>query len=299
MNFVVVGGNGFIGRHFVARLLERGHSVTVVSRGPSREQAGVNVVSGGIELLCARPDLLEAADAVCHLASATIPATSSADPLREIDGNLRPTIMLLESMLRNGNRRILFISSGGAVYGVTSQVPIHEDHPTEPISPYGITKLAIENYLSFYAAQHNFSPIIIRPANPYGPEQGKLGQLGAVWTFLSMIRNGQRATLWGDGSTVRDFVHVDDLTRLMITALEQKEDGVYNCGGGGSGTSLRELISIIEEASGRVLELDRKPARPFDPPAVVLDISKAWRDLGWKPRIGLAEGIERMLVEKS
>jgi UDP-glucose 4-epimerase len=201
---------------------------------------------------------------------------------------------LFEAMREHGNRRILFLSSGGAVYGVPRETPMREDHPTDPISPYGVVKLAIEKFLGSYAANHGFRPAIVRPANPYGPDQGKLGQLGAVWTFLHTIQHGGTATLFGDGSIVRDFVHVDDLCRLMLACIEQQCDGVFNCGGGGGGTSLGDLIALIEQVTGKTLALDRRPARSFDPPAIVLDVERARSQLGWEPRISLPEGIEQL-----
>ncbi len=296
MNILVIGGNGFVGRAFVRILLSRGHRVTVVSRAQAWPD-NVEGLPGGIEALVARPDLLAAADIVCHLASATIPSSSSAEPLLEIDGNLRPMLQLLEAMRAQGNRHILFLSSGGAIYGVPETVPIREDHPRHPISHYGLTKLTIETSLDFYAREHGFSVAVIRPANPYGPSQNKVGQLGAVTTFLRMIEAGHTATLYGDGSTVRDFVHVDDLSSLMLRAVETGAEGTWNCGDG-RGTSLAELIGMIEAATGKTLAIDRQPARPFDPPAIVLDITRARDELGWEPVVALEEGIGQ-LVEAS
>lgn len=295
MHLVVVGGSGFLGRHFVRTAFAAGHRVTVVCREPCdgfpREVA---VVTGGIEALCEQTGLLGASDAICHLASTTFPATSYAAPAREFTGNVLPTVALLEAMRRAGKGRILFLSSGGAIYGIPKAIPIDEGHPTDPISPYGIGKLTIEKTLGFYAAVHGFRPVSIRPANPYGPDQGRVGQVGAVWTFLQMIREGRTATLYGDGSVVRDFVHVSDLCALMLSALEQDAVGVFNCGGG-TGTSLRELIEELERATGKSLAIERRPARAFDPPVILLDIAKARRELGWSPRIGLADGVAGLI----
>lgn len=294
MRLVIAGGNGFIGRHFVRHARDAGHAVTLVVRSaPEACPEGVDLVTGGIDALCERPDVLEAADAVCHLASASIPATSQRDPLADATGNILPAIRLLEAMRAHGNRRILFLSSGGAIYGVPQTTPIRENHPTNPISPYGVGKLAIEKYLECYAALHGFSTVAIRPANPYGPDQGKVGELGVVWTFIRMIQQDAVATLYGDGSTVRDHVHVDDLCRLMLACLDQRAEGTFNCGGG-QGTSLKELITMIERIVGKPLQIDRKPARAFDPPAIVLDITRARKELGWEPQISLEQGIARM-----
>lgn len=297
MHFVVTGANGFIGRHFVRHAKAAGQKITIVDiAAPQVVPDGVDtILTGGIDELCDRTDLLESADAVCHLAAATIPASSQADPLRDVDLNIRPLVQLLETMKDHGNKRILFLSSGGAVYGVPQSVPISEDHATNPISPYGVGKLAIEKFLHCYSVNHGFSTVSIRPANPYGPEQGKIGQLGAVWTFIQMIRQEKTATLFGDGGIVRDFVHVDDLSQLMIASLKQGAEGVFNCGGG-SGTTLKDLIATIEDMTGKTLSIDRHPPRAFDPPAIVLDISRAKQELGWSPQVSLREGIERLLA---
>ena len=295
MHVIVIGGNGFIGRHFVRQMLAHGARVTIVSRSKIAEPpAGCEALSGGVEALCLRPDLLEHADAVCHLASSSIPSTSSEAPLADVDENLRPMLSLLDIMKEYGNKRILYLSSGGAVYGLPQQVPIPESHPTDPISPYGIVKLAIEKYLAFYARHHGFSPVVIRPANPYGPGQGKVGQLGVIWTFLSLMREGKTATLWGDGTAMRDFVYVEDLCEMMRLALEKGATGVFNCGAG-EGTSLNEVIAALETETGLTLDVIRKPARDFDPPRIVLDITRAHQELGWGPKVALQTGIGKTL----
>ena len=294
MNVIVIGGSGFIGAAFVADLIKQGHSVTVVSRETNSKSDGVETISGGMDMLASRPDLLAQCDLLCHFASATIPSSSIGGPLSDIESNLAPTLRLLEAMRQSGDRKIMYLSSGGAIYGTPQIIPIPEDHPKKPISYYGLGKLTIETYLDYYAREHDFQVSIIRPANPYGPGQGKIGQLGAVTTFLRMIQEGQPATLFGDGSTVRDFVHIDDMCSMMMKILDTGATGTWNCGGG-TGVSLKELISAIEDATGKTLAINHQPARPFDPPAIVLDIEKARKDLGWIPAVSLNEGIRRLV----
>lgn len=295
MHFIVIGGNGFIGRHFVSHLLAHGHRATIVTRTTvEQHKDGVETLSGGINALCARPDLLEATEGVCHFASSAIPASSYDDPVADLEENLQPMVKLLEVMRDHGNKRILFLSSGGAVYGHPQVVPIPEDHPTNPISPYGIVKLSIEKYLGFYAHQYGFSTAIVRPANPYGPGQGKLGQLGAVSTFMNLLQSGKAATIWGDGSIVRDFVYVEDLCVMLRLILEQNATGTFNCGGG-TGTSLNELIATLESETGKCLDVTYQAARTFDPQEIVLDIKRARTALGWEPKTSLSEGIIQIL----
>lgn len=292
--FVVIGGQGFIGAAFVDSLKRRGHSVTIVSRDSNTEVEGVETVTGGMDVLVSQPSLLAGCDGVCHFASATIPSSSVGGPLNDIESNLSPTLRLLEAMRLHGNRRLIYLSSGGAIYGLPNHIPISEDHGKKPISHYGLGKLAIETYLDYYSREHDFKVAAIRPANPYGPGQGKIGQLGAVTTFLRMIQNGQTATLYGDGSTVRDFVHIDDLCAMLMRIVETGATGVWNCGGG-EGTSLKDLIRKIENATGKTLRIDYKPVRPFDPPAIVLDNERAKSELGWEPKVTLHDGIRTLL----
>lgn len=298
MRIVVVGGNGFIGSHFVAAAVRAGHDVVVSGTNPQPKYAHglpFRFIPGGIRTLAEATDDLAGADAVCHFASSSIPSSSNADPLADIDNNLRGTVQLLEAMRAVGNRRIVYLSSGGAIYGRPLATPINEDHPTNPLSSYGIVKLAVEKYLALYGEQYGFRSTVIRPANPYGPGQGTFGQLGAVTTFLNLALNRQRAVIWGDGSAIRDFVYISDLCDMVLTVLERDITGVFNCGSG-AGTSLSTLIAIIERLTGLTLDREHKPARPFDPPAVVLDISQARTVMGWEPKVELSEGICRTMA---
>lgn len=298
MHIVAVGGSGFIGSHFVRRALQGGHRLTVVSRSlRSRpDQAPVDFLDGGITTLIDSPSLLTAADVVCHFASTTIPATANSNPVADIRENLEMTVSLLEAMRRHGNRRIVYLSSGGAVYGRPEHLPIREDHATNPIGAYGVSKLAIEKYLFMYQQLHGFRTAVIRPANPYGRGQGRIGQLGAVTTFLDLALSGGTARIWGDGSTVRDFVHVSDLAEMAMAIVEQDADGIFNCGGG-RGVSLNELMDLVETMTGRTLQREFLPARDFDPPRIVLDIGRAVSVLGWRVRVSLEQGLEELIRE--
>lgn len=293
MHLVIIGGNGFIGSHFVAAAVGKGHQVTVVGHHPTPRVAHsfpFDFLPGGIAALAQSPDLLGRADLICHFATSTTPASSNADPVADIEGNLVGTIALLEAMRRAGNRRMLFLSSGGAVYGHPHYLPMDEAHPLNPVSSYGVVKAAIEHYLRMYEVNYGFRASIIRPANPYGPGQSSIGQLGAVNTFIHLAQTAQPATLWGDGSTIRDFVYIADVVGLLLAAAESEATGTFNCGGG-AGTSLLELIGVVERATGTLLQRQFKPARAFDPPEVVLDISRARQTFDWRPRVSLEEGV--------
>lgn len=300
MHLVVVGGNGFIGSNFVAAAVDCGHEVTVVGHTPTPRLAHgrpFQFLGGGLDALAGNQDLLARADRICHFATMVTPASSNADPIADITGNLAPTVRLLEAMRHNGNRRILFLSSGGAVYGHPHYVPLDEAHPLNPLSSYGVVKSTIEQYLRLYEANYGFAATIIRPANPYGPGQTSIGQLGVVSTFLHLAQTGGTATLWGDGSVVRDFIYVSDVVALLLAAVQSDKTGTFNCGAG-TGTSLLELIGIVEQITGSALAREFRPARAFDPPEVVLDISRAQKAFNWSPLVSLEQGILATAAEK-
>lgn len=293
MHIIVLGGNGFIGSHFVKHAVRAGHRVTVVDLMPTprhRHAMTFEFWSGGTADLATDRDLLRSADVIVHGAYSTVPATANADPARDIADNLMPLVALLEAMDAVDLKRIVYLSSGGAVYGRPQMVPIAEHHPLDPISAYGVTKVASEKYLGMYAANRGLRPTVIRPANPYGIDQGRVGLLGAVTTFLNLLATGGTATIWGDGSVIRDFIHIDDLARLMLTAVEQDVPGIYNCGSG-EGCSLIELVDTIAAVTGQRLPLRHEPARGFDPPEIVLDIEAARNAFGWQPRVSIEDGV--------
>lgn len=297
MRILVVGGNGFIGSHFVETAASAGHELIVCGYRPTPVYAHgqrFTFIPGGIQTLADNPSLLRRVDVVCHFASSAFPASSNADPLGDIKDNLASSVRLFEAMRAADVARVVYLSSGGAVYGRPTFVPITEEHPTDPISSYGVVKLAVEKYLHLYAHQHGFRPLIVRPANPYGPGQGKVGQLGAATTFLRLALTGQTAVVWGDGSVIRDFVYVSDLCELLLEGIQRGAIGIFNCGSG-IGTSLSELIAIVEQTVGRKLAREHRAARPFDPPSTVLSIDKSRRELGWEPKVALIDGLRETL----
>lgn len=296
MKIVAIGGNGFIGSHFTAEAVDRGHEVIVCapSDAPPSYAHGrpYELITGGIDALIAHCELLSGIDIVCHFASSMIPATSNADPARDIEENLVRNIRLLEKMRAVGKRRILYLSSGGAIYGRPQYTPIDENHPQHPMSSYGIVKGAMERYLELYSVLYGFRPAIVRPSNPYGPGQNPSSRVGVISAFLDCAHRQAPLTMYGDGSIVRDFVYVSDLIRLMLDIVEKDICGTFNCGHG-EGVSLERLAHVVSEVTGNRLEIRYEPARSFDPPIVMLDIKRAKEVVGWEPSVALTEGIRR------
>ena len=299
MHLVVVGGSGFIGSHFVDAAVRHGHTITIVGRSysPPQQFGHLDYLAGGLRALSTATELLERADLVCHFASATTPTSSSLDPLLDVTGNLSETVQLLEAMRVVGNRRILYLSSGGAVYGQPQYLPIDERHPLNPVSSYGAVKAAIEHYLRIYELSYGFRVTVVRPANAYGPGQEISMHLGAVNTLLRSALKEETVTIWGDGTIVRDYIYISDLVALLLSSVEREVTGIFNCGAG-IGTSLIDLLSAVELQTGRRLTKDFKQARPFDPSRVVLDISLSARTFDWLPKVSLEEGIALIMASR-
>lgn len=293
---LVLGGNGFMGTHLVDGLLEDGHRVRIYDRSPNVFRAtpkGAEYVEGELGDSGLIRAAVEGVEVVFHFVNTTIPKTSNDDPVFDVRSNLIDTLGFLESCVEAGVRKVVFASSGGTIYGQPQSVPIAENHPTEPITSYGIVKLAVEKYLALFEHLHGLDYTALRISNPYGPYQNPGGQQGVVPVFLRRLRAGQPVTIWGDGSVVRDYLYISDLVEaLKLAAGSGTRQKVLNVGSG-RGTSLNELVAIIARVTGERPEVEYVAGRPLDVPANVLDVTRVRDELGWRPRTGLAEGIER------
>ncbi len=294
MKVLVIGGSGFIGSHVVDALLEAGHDVRVFGRHPEHFRPALSNVDyrlGDFRDRMALAEALNGVNAVFHLVSTTFPGTANLDPKTDVRDNLISTLEMIETMLSLQITRLLFVSSGGTVYGVPEQVPIPETHSLRPINSYGIVKVAIEQYIDMYRRIGGLSPVIIRAANPFGPRQSHGGIQGAVSTFLDCVAADKEIEIWGDGSVVRDFVDVRDLAELCVRAGTSTREGAYNAGSG-SGTSLNELLDVIRQVTSKEVSVNFKPARLIDVPVSVLDCTFARNDFDWVPKRTLFEGIK-------
>ena len=294
---LVLGGSGFIGSHLVELLVEEGFQVRVFSHlaASSNRLASVarriELIEGDFRDTPTLAKSVEGCDFVYHLIATTIPSTSNRDQVFDVETNLVPTLRLLEICARERVRQIIFSSSGGTVYGATDTSPIPETHVTEPRSAYGITKLAIEKYLALFHAMHGLEYTVLRVGNAYGPRLPVKGEQGVVGVFLDRLRRGEPILLWGDGSVTRDYVYVGDVARAFRAALGQQSPfSVFNIGTG-AGTSLLELIALMEKVTGCPARILREPARQVDVPVNVLDTSRAGRYLRWEPVTPLETGI--------
>lgn len=299
MKITILGGGGFIGSAVADRLLADGHKLRIFERPrvePYRRFSEFETVEWLTGDLMSVHDISEAiagVDVVVHLVSTTLPKNSNDDPVFDVRSNLISTLQLLDAMVVSRIPKIVFISSGGTVYGTPTYLPIDENHPTDPHVSYGITKLAIEKYLLMYQRLHGIKAIILRVANPYGERQRVETAQGAVGVFLSKAIQNQSLEIWGDGSVSRDYVYISDVADAFSRAVNYNgTKAVFNISSG-VGTSLNELIGMLERVVGHEIHRQYRPGRPFDIPINILANSLARQELGWAPLVTLEDGITK------
>ncbi len=298
MNCLVLGGGGFLGSHLTDALAGAGYRVRVFERfvpgpGDHHPAAAVEWLQGDFNDSEDLRRAVAGCDVIYHMVSSTVPKTSNEDPAYDIQTNLISTLQMLELARKAGAKKLIFISSGGTVYGVPREVPIKETHPTEPVCSYAIGKLAVEKYLHLYKVLHGMDYCILRLANPYGERQKPTGAQGAVAVFLHRAVRGEAIEIWGDGSVVRDYIYVGDAVQAMLAAMRDTgEHRLFNIGAG-EGHSLNQLVAAIEKLLGHPVECRYTPGRTFDVPVNVLDITRAREVMGWAPKVSFEQGLRR------
>lgn len=295
MKTLVLGGTGFLGSHLVDSLLSVGDEVRVLAPAMERFRSplpGVDYRIGSISDTVIVDSALKGVDVVYHLANSMVPGQSNVNPCGDIKENLLGTVNILESMLKAGIHRIIFLSSGGTIYGESGAEAVSENHSLHPTSSYAVVKIAIENYLSVFERLYGFSACILRPSNPFGPRQGSIGIQGIVSTMLYKAAKGEPLIIWGDGGITRDFLYVEDLADGISLAGRSGLEGAFNIGSG-LGHSLVELVEVVRNITGVNLEIDYQASRQYDLQRIVLDISKIRNETGWHPRVSLENGVEK------
>jgi UDP-glucose 4-epimerase len=296
---LVLGGCGFIGSHVVELLADQGCQVRIFSPSPDLPNRltpiaqRLEFITGDFRDQKALACAVRGCDYVYHFIATTKPAASNREVVFDVETNLVPTLRLLEICVRERVRRIIFSSSGGTIYGDAEHVPIPESHPTEPRSSYGIMKLAVEKYLKLFRHLHGLDYTVLRVGNCYGPGLPITGEQGVVGVFLDRLRRGEPILVWGDGSVRRDYVYVSDVARAFWVALGQQSPfRVFNIGTG-VGTSLLELIKMMERVTSCRARILKKPTRQVDASVNVLDPSRARQYLQWEASTPLEVGLLR------
>jgi UDP-glucose 4-epimerase len=293
---LVTGGAGFIGSNTVDLLLEKGYDVAVVDDLSTGKKSNLNPKASFHKADIASPKLdpifrKEEPDYVVHLAAQIDVRKSIKDPAHDAAVNVLGSISLLESCRRHKIKKIVYASSGGAVYGEPKYRPCDEKHPIRPLSPYGASKYAVEKYVELYGT-YGVDYNILRYGNVYGPRQDPLGEAGVVAIFMGLLSKGRTPTIWGDGEQTRDFCYVGDVAHANLAGLERDgQSKVYNIGSG-TETSVNRLTSLITQAMGSAVKPSHGDPVPGEVRNISLDASAAWRELKWKPSCDLKRGIE-------
>jgi UDP-glucose 4-epimerase len=296
MRILVTGGAGFIGSHTVDGLVERSHEVAVLDdlssgkRGRLNPRARFHQADLRDAKRVAEVLEQERPEAIYHLAAQMDVRRSVADPAFDAGVNLVGMLNLMEAARGKGLRRLIFASSGGAIYGEQNVLPCDEDHPCHPVSPYGVAKLATEHYLFFYRNEYGIGSTALRYANVYGPRQDPHGEAGVVAIFCGRLLRDESCTIYGDGGQTRDYVYVGDVAAANIAALEHQVDGAFNIGTGIE-TDVNRLYAELAELAGVRKEPVYAAARPGEQRRSVISPARADLRLHWQPKISLREGL--------
>jgi UDP-glucose 4-epimerase len=300
MKIVILGAGGFMGQSITKSLSETNADLTLFDMRFTEEQRNhFHCIKGDFS----RPPDLERVlsgdvDTVIHLISTTVPVTGDRNPAADVRGNLLNTLELLDLCVRKNVRRLIFASSGGTVYGPLDR-PAREDDPCCPVCSHGIVKRTIEEYLGLYNRLTGLEYLVLRSGNAYGPAQTGKNYQGVIGAFLHRIVEGKPIDIWGDGSVVRDFIHIDDVARSFVAAVKYTgPEHVFNIGTG-KGHSIKQVVELIESIIGHSVECSYLPQNSLDVPKNVLDITRIRSEMGWEPTISLSEGILRLYGEIS
>jgi UDP-glucose 4-epimerase len=297
MKVLVTGGAGFIGSHVVDAYVTSGYEVIVVDNLCTGKRENLNPRARFVELDindAATAELVRAErpDVLNHHAAQMDVRRSVADPLFDARTNVLGTIALLEAARVAGVGKVLFVSSGGAVYGEQETFPAPETHPTWPVSPYGVSKRSGELYCHFYQAEYGLPFVAFRYANVYGPRQDPHGEAGVVAIFSGRMLRGEPVTVNGDGKQTRDYVFVGDVARMNLLALERDATGPVNIGTAVE-TDVNTLAETMLDVSGSRSEVRHGPAKAGEQRRSVVDIRRAAEVFGWTPEVSLRDGLAR------
>lgn len=299
MEILVTGGAGFIGSHIVDLLIREGHDVFIIDNLSTGKKENINPKAKFYQIDIRDKEKVdqivasEKFDAVSHQAAHASVRESVENPLYDADVNILGSINILQACVKYKVKKIVFASTGGALYGDAKILPTPEDYPARPCSPYGVSKLTVENYLYYYKQIQNLNYVILRYANVFGPRQDPFGEAGVVAIFSQKMISGGQPVINGDGTQTRDFVYVEDVARANLLALESKiSEDFFNVGTGRE-TSINDLFKLMVEISGKKIKEVHGPAKFGEQQTSALDFSRIKKKLGWHPRTDLKKGLKK------
>jgi len=297
MKILVTGGAGFIASHIVDRFIEEGHEVVVVDNLSTGQRRNVNAAANfynadiqgrWLERVFRR----ERPAVVCHHAAQIDVRRSVQDPFFDAKVNVMGTLKVFQNAVKYGVRKVIFASSGGAVYGESQSLPVSEDHPTRPTSPYGINKAIGDEYLRYFRDSWGLEYVSLRYANVYGPRQDGNGEAGVVGIFSQKMLNGDQPVINGNGRQTRDFIYVDDIVEANVAALTKTAHGIYNVGTGQE-TTINELFGILAKLINPAVREVHGPAKKGEQQRIALDAGRLQRELEWETKVPLQDGLAK------
>lgn len=298
---VILGGLGFIGSHLARALVHDSFKVRIFDKlYASHElikdiETCVEVIEGDMERPQDVMDALSGGEICFHLMHTTVPGSSMQDPGYDVQSNVVSSVRWISELNRTSIKRLTYISSGGTVYGIPQTNPITEDHPTNPLCSYGISKLSIEKYVLLYGQINGIASTILRPSNVYGEGQKLNINQGLIGVFADRLLREERIEIWGDGTVRRDYLYIGDLISGLLTLIKyQGPYSIFNISTG-EGHSILEIVDILTEVMGKKPQLVFKPPRGFDVRVNILSSQRLKEETGWEPRITLKEGIGRYI----
>lgn len=298
LNILVTGGAGFIASHIADAFIESEHNVTIIDNLTTGREENINPKAKFFKVDI-RDDLSKIFeegkfDVVNHHAAQIDVRRSVSDPIYDAGVNILGTLNLLQNSVKYRVKKFMFASTGGAVYGEQDYFPADENHKQQPLSPYGISKLAVEKYLYFYKEVHGLRYTILRYANIYGPRQNPLGEAGVVCIFLDKILAGEQPIINGSGEQTRDYVYVKDVVKANLLTLNEEDSEIYNVGTGIE-TSVNELFRLINQNFNNSIKEVHGPAKPGEQMRSVITSEKLFKKFGWKPSTKLEDGLKETI----
>jgi UDP-glucose 4-epimerase len=296
MKILVTGGAGFIGSHVSDALISEGHEVHIIDdlSGGKRENVPAGATFHQLDIRSEQARLMceqEQFDVISHHAAQMDVRRSVADPAFDADVNILGFLSVMEAARASGLKKVIFASTGGAIYGEPDYVPQDEAHPVQPVSPYGITKLATEKYLHFYKTAYGIDYVALRYGNVYGPRQNPHGEAGVVAIFALRMLGNEPVFVNGTGEQTRDYVYVGDVVRANLSALRFEGSGIFNVGTGVE-TDVNFLFRRIRELTGSSVPETHAAAKPGEQMRSVLSYARTARKLGWEPSVDVAHGLD-------
>jgi len=298
---LILGADGFIGSNLV-KSLQKEKKYKIYAFDLFKDGVSKNINSFDENLIMVQGNFLNKEDIknvlndidyVFHFISFTTPGSSMNDPFIEVNTNIVGTINLLEECVKAKIKRVIFASSGGAIYGNQNKGIYNENDATNPISPYAISKLTIEKYLKYYKVNKKLDYLILRYANPYGPGQNIIGSQGIISIFLNLIKNNKPITIFGDGKNIRDYIYIDDLINMTKILFSKKTRfNIYNIGSG-KGKSINETLSMMKKITQRKIVTNNKPARLVDIDKIILSTKRSSQETHYVLKNSLYEGIQK------